>query len=268
MKLPPGSKLTQRVLKSRPISAASLAGVRIANRRDLAGPVVGICVVLLLLLLAYPRNGAWLLSSQQRVFDRPTAVSPLASTNFESRTVAGARQSVTPQASRPPSTTSHAQSTPTPAIPSAPVRATPGAAAPASVPRPTAVPASPAAVKLVTAYAQLALINTDRGLAGLKPLSWNSCLASVALANAQRMAVIGSVVHTTGVRADFGCGLGTSAGENLGDWTGGIDDSQLNSMFMASADHRANILGTAYSYVGVAWAVAPNGTAYIAEEFG
>ncbi len=38
-------------------------------------------------------------------------------------------------------------------------------------------------------------------------------------------------------------------------------------MFMASAEHRANILGP-YHYVATAWVVAPNGYAYIAVEFG
>jgi len=37
-------------------------------------------------------------------------------------------------------------------------------------------------------------------------------------------------------------------------------------MFMNSAEHRANILGP-YRYVATAWAVAPNGAAYIAVEF-
>ena len=37
-------------------------------------------------------------------------------------------------------------------------------------------------------------------------------------------------------------------------------------MFMASSEHRANILGN-FRYVGTCWAVAPNGTAYLAVEF-
>jgi uncharacterized protein YkwD len=61
-----------------------------------------------------------------------------------------------------------------------------------------------------------------------------------------------------------GCGL--PAGENVGFWSGGINDGQLNSMFMSSPGHRANIMGP-YRYVGTAWAVAPDGKAYIAVEF-
>jgi len=40
----------------------------------------------------------------------------------------------------------------------------------------------------------------------------------------------------------------------------------MNALFMGSPEHRANILGP-YHYVATVWAVAPNGYAYIAEEF-
>jgi len=72
--------------------------------------------------------------------------------------------------------------------------------------------------------------------------------------------------HTNGPSVDLGCGLGHQAGENVGYWSGGINDSQLNSMFWASPEHHANIVGP-YHYVATAWAVAPNGYAYIAVEF-
>jgi hypothetical protein len=48
--------------------------------------------------------------------------------------------------------------------------------------------------------------------------------------------------------------------------SGGINDAQANTMFMNSAPHKANILGP-YQYVATAWSVAPNGYAYVAEEF-
>jgi len=53
----------------------------------------------------------------------------------------------------------------------------------------------------------------------------------------------------------------------VGYWSGGIADSRLNSMFMASPEHHANIMGP-YRYVATAWVVAPNGAAYLAVEFG
>lgn len=72
--------------------------------------------------------------------------------------------------------------------------------------------------------------------------------------------------HANGVYSDLACHLGSRTGENIGYWTGGVNDSRLNTMFMNSAEHKANILGP-YRYVATAWRVAANGTAYIAVEF-
>jgi uncharacterized protein YkwD len=80
------------------------------------------------------------------------------------------------------------------------------------------------------------------------------------------MAAQGYISHTNGAQRDLGCGLGRQGGENVGWWSLGINDAQLNSMFMNSPDHRANILGP-YHYVATAWAVGANGAAYIAVEF-
>jgi uncharacterized protein YkwD len=114
---------------------------------------------------------------------------------------------------------------------------------------------------------QQALINSDRAGAGLAPLAWNGCLAGVAAENAQRMAAAGAISHADGPSRNLGCGLGSAqGGENVGYWSGGINDGQLNSMFMASPGHRSNIMGP-YRYVGTAWVVAPNGHGYIAVEF-
>jgi uncharacterized protein YkwD len=139
----------------------------------------------------------------------------------------------------------------------------PSAGAPAPAPPRPAPPPPPAAV--LGSYQQT-LINQDRAAAGLRPLTWTSCLAGVARQQAARLAAQGYVSHDNGVAEDLGCGVGSFAGENLGDWTGGINDAQLNAMFMASPVHRANILGP-FHYVGTCWVVAPNGTAYIAVEF-
>jgi uncharacterized protein YkwD len=145
---------------------------------------------------------------------------------------------------------------PTPATAAPPAPAAPAV----SAPRPPAPPA------LVVNSTQQALINRDRAANGLAPLTWSSCLYSVAVSNARRIAAQGSLSHTNGPNVDLTCGLGHQAGENIGYWTGGINDPQLNTMFMNSAEHRANILGP-YHYVATAWVVAPNGYAYIAVEF-
>ena len=134
-------------------------------------------------------------------------------------------------------------------------------------PAQSVAPPPPPPPAIVIGSTQQALINRDRASAGLGPLTWNSCLYNVAVSNANRMAAQGYISHTNGPNLDLGCGLGHQAGENVGYWSAGINDSQLNTMFMNSPDHRANIMGP-YNYVATVWVVASNGYAYIAVEFG
>lgn len=134
-------------------------------------------------------------------------------------------------------------------------------AAPAPV-RPPAKP--PVAVNST----QQALINQDRARYHLAPLTWSSCLSAVARYEASKLATPGvNFQHYDGVNRDLGCHLGRQVGENIGWWSGGINDAQINTMFMNSPDHKANILGL-YRYVATAWAVRSDGRAYIAVEFG
>lgn len=135
-----------------------------------------------------------------------------------------------------------------------------------AAPRPVAYTA------IVIGSTQQALINQDRARYGLKPLTWSSCLASIAYSNAVRMVNQGYISHTNGPTRDLGCRLGNHAGENVGYWSGGglsqsQLDTKLNTMFMNSPDHRANILSPYYHYVATAWKTAPNGAHYIAVEF-
>ena len=81
------------------------------------------------------------------------------------------------------------------------------------------------------------------------------------------MAAQGYISHANGRTLDLGCHLGPQTGENIGFQGGGINDPGMNAWFMGDPPHRANILGP-YHYVGVAWVVAPSGTAYLAVEFG
>ena len=152
-----------------------------------------------------------------------------------------------------------------PAPLASPSYSAPPPAAPAAAPRP--LPPPPAPPRSLLGSGQLSLVNLDRAQAGLPPLAWNACLAAVALQNALRMAAQGYISHTNGVTLDLGCRLGSAAGENAGYLSSGINDVEMNALFMASPEHRANILGP-YHYVGAAWAVAASGSAFIAVEFG
>jgi uncharacterized protein YkwD len=155
--------------------------------------------------------------------------------------------------------------TPDPSPTPAPAPAAAAPAAPAR-PAPAPAPARPAAPAFVIGSTQQALINQDRARNGLGPLNWSSCLAGVARSNAARIAAQGSLTHTNGPNVDLNCGVGHQAGENIGYWSAGVNDSQLNTMFMNSPEHVANIMGP-YHYVASAWVVAANGYAYIAVEF-
>lgn len=162
-------------------------------------------------------------------------------------------------------------SAPSPAA--SPQPAAPGVA-PVHSPAPVARSSAPAtarpkpATALVVRTTQQRLINQDRARYGLAPLTWSSCLASVAAYEANHLAQPGvTFKHYDGVTRDLSCRLGRQVGENIGWYSGGINDTWMNNAFMASAEHKANILGP-YRYVATAWAVRSDGTAFIAVEFG
>jgi len=151
-----------------------------------------------------------------------------------------------------------------------PVAAPPNPA-PSTASKPPAAPAkksAPARPTVVVRSTQQALINQDRARYHLGPLTWSTCLYNVARYEAAHLATPGvAFKHYDGVSRDLTCHLGHQVGENIGWYSGGINDTKLNSMFMASPEHKANILGP-YHYVATAWAVRSDGTAFIAVEFG
>jgi uncharacterized protein YkwD len=133
--------------------------------------------------------------------------------------------------------------------------------------RPKPLPAPAAPPQVTVGSGQWGLINQDRQAAGLAPLQWSPCLANVATGQAARMAAQGYISHANGRSLDLACHLGSRASESIGFQGGGINDAAMNAWFMGDPIHRANIMGP-YHYVGVAWVIAANGTAYLAIEFG
>jgi uncharacterized protein YkwD len=170
---------------------------------------------------------------------------------------------VLPSPSPSPSTSPSPTAIPKPPRAVAPAPAPVKVAAPVKAAAPVARHAAPA---IVVGSRQQALINQDRARYGLRPLTWSSCLASVAYSNAVRMASANRMWHADGVYSDLACHLGNRTGENIGWWSAGVDDAQINTMFMNSPEHKANILGP-FHYVATAWKVASDGTGYIAVEF-
>jgi len=127
---------------------------------------------------------------------------------------------------------------------------------------------APSRASIVVRSTQQALINQDRAGYHLASLTWSTCLYNVARYEAAHLATPGvAFKHYDGVSRDLTCHLGHQVGENIGWYSGGINDTKLNSMFMASPGHKENILGP-YRYVATAWVVRSDGTAFIAVEFG
>jgi len=157
---------------------------------------------------------------------------------------------------------------------------------PPSTPAPTAAPAAPAAAPVAArpaptrpappapapppsgvggaAGVQFSLVNSDRAANGVAPLAYSASLARVAQYRAQDMLNRNYFSHydpSTGQLAFVGLlrlwGIPYStAGENIA-WSTNPSMAAINTMFMNSPEHRANILKAAYHRVGLG--VASNG---------
>jgi hypothetical protein len=119
------------------------------------------------------------------------------------------------------------------------------------------------AIVMVAAFATPALagaegefvskINASRVAAGLAPLEVYWDLTDDARAQSASMAAKGEIFHNPNLASVTG--VWSALGENVGV---GPDVSSLHAAFMASAGHRANILGD-YNYIGVGVTVDENG---------
>jgi len=142
-----------------------------------------------------------------------------------------------------------------PAAPPAPVAARPA---------PTRRPTPPVVGVGGAAGTQFSLINQDRAANGVASLAYSASLARVAQYRAQDMLNRNYFSHydpSTGQLAFAGLlrlwGIPYStAGENIA-WSTNPSMAGINTMFMNSPEHRANILKAAYHRVGLG--VASNG---------
>jgi len=149
-----------------------------------------------------------------------------------------------------------------PAAPAAP------AAAPVAAQPGPGHPAPPAAPPISgvggAAGVQFSLVNQDRAANGVAPLAYSASLARVAQYRAQDMLNRNYFSHydpSTGQLAFvqllhlWGIPYST-AGENIA-WSTDPSMGAINTMFMNSPDHRANILKAGYHRIGIG--VASNG---------
>ncbi len=163
-----------------------------------------------------------------------------------------------------PEVTPNAAATPSQALRSATQAPRPAASWPASR-RPPVVAVGGAAGQ------EFPLVNQDRALNQVGPLSSSAPLARVAQYRAQDMLSRNYFSHydpSTGQLAFLQLfrlwGIPyTTAGENIA-WSTNPSMAGINTMFMNSPEHRANILNPAYHHLGVG--VASNGAKTIVVE--
>ena len=108
------------------------------------------------------------------------------------------------------------------------------------------------------------MCSSDLAANGVAPLAWSGALARVAQYRAQDMLNRNYFSHTDPATGQLAFvqllhlwGIPySSAGENIA-WSTNPSMAAINTMFMNSPDHRANILKAAYHRVGLG--VASNG---------
>ena len=140
------------------------------------------------------------------------------------------------------------------------------ACAPAIAPAPA--PQSTCGMDTVSS-AELGALNADRAAANLPALAANGQLICLAQSWSHSMASNGTLVHQNlGVLLASPAYAGyTTLGENILEGPSGMTADQMNTAWMNSPDHRANILSPAYRWVGIGLAYA-NGAVWATEDFG
>jgi uncharacterized protein YkwD len=122
--------------------------------------------------------------------------------------------------------------------------------------------AGPASASSDPANSLVAATNQARGVAGVSSLSVSGDLVAAATRQAQNMAASGLLYHTPGLSSAICCWV--VVGENVGE---GPSAARLQAAFMASPEHRANILRTSFTQIGVGYAVDRRGTLWVSEIF-
>jgi uncharacterized protein YkwD len=162
-------------------------------------------------------------------------------------------------------TTSTTTTTTTPPPPTAP----PDTEAPAPAPAPVFTPPPPPAASFCdgSGAGVIDAMNGDRGANGLGALCGNGQLQGIAQNWANWMAQNASLTHQDLGSVISGTPFSAMA-ENILVGPGGMSVDQMESAWMQSAPHRANILSGAYSAAGVGIAYGGDGRVWVAVDFG
>jgi len=137
--------------------------------------------------------------------------------------------------------------------------------APAPAPAPTSSPAP--GYSATGTWQLLALVNKHRRDLGLRPLTIDSRLASIARSWTERMAESGNLQHNDNLFTNASHrSLGMKAlGENVG-WNYSV--SAQDTAFMKSSEHRANMLAPGFRVAGFAVVRGADGRIWSTEDFG
>ena len=152
--------------------------------------------------------------------------------------------STTTTTTAPPTTTTTAPPAPPPTVLSA------RRAAPAPPPPPPPPPPPAPSPNVSDEARALQLVNGERAKAGLGPLQVSGGARSVARAWSTHMAGSG-LAHNPDLSGDLrraGVSGWRSIGENVG-YSSSVD--RVHSLFMGSGGHRANILSSSFTHVGI-----------------
>jgi uncharacterized protein YkwD len=158
-----------------------------------------------------------------------------------------------------------------PTAPAAPVPSTTAAArhttaTPAPTSTPTPAPTRKPTRKVPTAgSAILTGTNAARSDSGLPSLSRSSCLARLAQRHAVRLAAAGTLYHQDLGTVMSTCGMST-AGENVA--MNYSRPSDMVQQWLSSPGHRANLLSSRFSLIGIGVARARDGAWYGVQVFG
>ena len=108
----------------------------------------------------------------------------------------------------------------------------------------------------------IAATNSARSAAGVGGVTESADLDAAATQHAQSMARSGILAHTPNLGSGVCCWL--KIGENVGE---GPSVGALQAAFMASIEHRNNILDRSFTQMGAGYAVDAHGTLWVSELF-
>ena len=134
-----------------------------------------------------------------------------------------------------------------------------------SVPGRTAASAAPAWTPATVAVAFEWAIDVERTSRGLPPLVPDATISGEAQLWSGGMGLFGTLVHDHNFSAEIAAADPgwRAAGENVGE---GPSPGSVEAAFMASPEHRANILGD-YTHMGVGVFIDGSGIVWVTERF-